>query len=84
MPNSPGKSCKTGIDAGDRGSAERQGGKTAGPRSQKVKLSPTDIDQIARQMQMPESVLQMVLERYPELVKPLARRWLLTARKRAA
>ena len=47
------------------------------------KLSPADIAELAQQMQMPEGMLQMVLDRYPELGKPLALRWALTARNAA-
>ena len=47
------------------------------------KLSSADIAELAQQMQMPEGMLQMVLDRYPELGKPLARRWALTARNAA-
>jgi hypothetical protein len=48
------------------------------------KLSRANIAELAQQMQIPEGMLQMVLQRYPELGKPLARRWVLTARKDAA
>jgi hypothetical protein len=48
------------------------------------KLSRANIAELAQQMQIPEGMLQMVLHRYPELGKPLARRWVLTARKNAA
>jgi hypothetical protein len=49
-----------------------------------LKLSSADIAELAERMQMPDGVLQMVLDRYPELGKPLARRWALTTRGNAA
>jgi hypothetical protein len=39
---------------------------------------------MAQQMQIPDGMLQMLLDRYPELGKALTRRWALTARSNAA
>jgi hypothetical protein len=48
------------------------------------KLSQADIAEMAQQMQIPDGMLQMLLDRYPELGKALTRRWALTARSNAA
>lgn len=58
-------------------------GQTANGR-RTPKLSQDDVAELAQQMQIPDGMLQMLLDRYPELEKPLARRWALTARMSAA
>lgn len=63
--------------------------KSAPPPGQTVhghgppKLSRADIAELAQQMQIPDGMLQMVLDRYPELGKPRVRRWALTAPRSA-
>jgi len=59
-------------------------GDTGGNGRRIPKLAPADIAELAEQMQIPDGMLQMLLDRYPELGKPLARRWALTARSAAA
>lgn len=56
----------------------------AGHGRRRPKLSRADIAELAQQMQIPDGMLKMVLERYPELGKPLARRWAVAARNSAA
>jgi hypothetical protein len=63
--------------------AARPAGQTENGRGT-PKLSPADIAELAQQMQIPDGMLQMVLDRYPELGKPLVRRWALATRDNAA
>jgi len=70
-----------------RAAASQKNGPPAGqtPNGHRTpKLSQADIVELAQQMQIPDGMLQMVLDRYPELGKPLVRRWALTARMSAA
>jgi acyl-CoA reductase-like NAD-dependent aldehyde dehydrogenase len=49
------------------------GHKAAVKHDRAAKLSAADITELAGQMRMPEGILRLVLARYPELARPLAR-----------
>jgi hypothetical protein len=48
-------------------------------RSRKAALSQLDIAELAEEMHIPEGTLHLVLQRYPELARPLARHRALVA-----
>jgi hypothetical protein len=61
------------------GRAHRNAG---GAGKRKVALSHSDIAELAGKMHVPEGILHIVLSRYPELARPLARHRALLAEHR--